>query len=64
MLQVFQLFSVGYVASILSECYKSRSGVAHVFSGVLQVFQTYVASVLIVFGCKLQVFHLDVTKVD
>jgi hypothetical protein len=34
-----------------------------VFSGVLQVFQTYVAC----FSCferMLQVFHLDVAKVD
>jgi hypothetical protein len=35
-----------------------------VFSGVLQVFQTYVASVSVVLGRMLQVFHLDVKKVD
>jgi hypothetical protein len=35
-----------------------------VFSGVLQVFQTYVPSVSTVFGRMLQMFHLDVTKVD
>jgi hypothetical protein len=34
------------------------------FSGVLQVFLTYVASVLAVFGRMLQVFYLDVAKVD
>jgi hypothetical protein len=34
------------------------------FSGVLQVFHTYVASVLTIFGCMLQVFHLGVAKVD
>jgi hypothetical protein len=34
------------------------------FSGVLQVFQTYVASVSAIFGRMLQVFHLDVVKID
>jgi hypothetical protein len=33
-------------------------------SGVLQVFQTYVACVLAIFGRMLQVFHLNVAKVD
>jgi hypothetical protein len=34
------------------------------FSGVSQVFQTYIASVSIVFGRMLQMFSLDVAKVD
>jgi hypothetical protein len=38
--------------------------VSCVFSGVLQVFHTYVASVSTVFERMLQVFHLDIAKVD
>jgi hypothetical protein len=34
------------------------------FSGVLQVFQTYVASVSSIFRRMLQVFYPDDTKVD
>jgi hypothetical protein len=34
------------------------------YKRVFLVFETYVASILIVFGRMLQVFHLDVAKID
>jgi hypothetical protein len=34
------------------------------FSVILQVFQTYVAGVLAIFGRMLQLFHLGAAKVD
>jgi hypothetical protein len=53
MLHVFYL-DVAYIFNGFFKCF-------HVF---LQVFQTYVASVLTVFERMLQTFHLDVSKVD
>jgi hypothetical protein len=38
--------------------------VFQVFSGFFQVFQTHVSSVSSVFRCMLQMFHMDVLKVD
>jgi hypothetical protein len=38
--------------------------VAYVFNSVFLVFQTYVASVLTVFRRMMQMFPLDVAKVD
>ena len=53
-----------YVASVLSRCCICFAMAFQVFSGVLQVFQTHVLSVLFVFRHMLQMFHLDVLKVD
>ena len=64
-MQVFQVFYT-YVASVSSLCLRMFAIATHVFSsffGVLQVFQTYVASVSVVLDV-LQVFHLNVAKVD
>jgi hypothetical protein len=38
--------------------------VLHMFLAVLQVFKTYVATVLAIFKRMLQVFYMDVAKVD
>jgi hypothetical protein len=64
---VFKVFHT-YVASVLSGCCICFVMATHVFFkffwGVLQVFQTYVAIVSVVFGRMLQVFHLKGTKVN
>jgi hypothetical protein len=52
MFQMFHLFQM-YVASVSSECYKSSSGCC------IYIY----ASVLGVFICVLEVFHLDVVYV-
>jgi hypothetical protein len=49
-----------YVASVLSGYCICLNG----FQVFLQVFQKHVSSVSSVFFCILQVFHLDVLKVD
>jgi hypothetical protein len=48
-----------YVASVASECFKSRSGVTHVAMAIHVCFKYF-----IYFRRMLQVFHLDVLKVD
>jgi hypothetical protein len=74
MLQVFYL-DVAYVSRICYKCFYLDVAYAcndfQVFLSVLQVLQTYVASVSHVcykcfsfFGCLLQVFRLDVAKVN
>jgi hypothetical protein len=52
-----------YVTSVYLDVAYACNGF-QVFSGVSQVFHTYVASVSVAFGCMLQVFHLNVAKVD
>jgi hypothetical protein len=54
MLQRFQLFQT-YIVSVLSRCYKSRSGCC-IYVHVPSIFFKY-------FICMLQVFHLDVAYV-
>jgi hypothetical protein len=66
---MFQVFHT-YVAGVLSEFAKVDLDIAYVcngfqvFLGVFQVFQMYVRKCFICFRCMLQVFYLDVIKVD
>jgi hypothetical protein len=53
-----------YVGRVLSGCCVSFAMAFQVFSGVLQVFRTYVLSVSSIFRHILQMFHLNVLKVD
>jgi hypothetical protein len=58
MFQVFHLFQT-YVANVLSGCFKSRCGVAHVPMAIHTYFKCF-----IYFRRMLQVFRLDISKVD
>jgi len=63
----FHLFCWAYTI-VCCKCFILMFAIAtYVYSSffyVLRVFQAYVASVLTVFGRMLQVFHLDVAKID
>jgi hypothetical protein len=56
---LFQVFQT-YVANVSSGCFKSRSWCCT----RCKWLYTHVSSVLSVFICMLQMFHLDVSKVD
>jgi hypothetical protein len=62
-LMFFLVFSI-----VTNVCFKYFIGMLYIFCNgytrVFLVFQTYVASVLVVFGRMLQVLHLDVAKID
>jgi len=62
---MFHLFFQTYVASVfIWMLYIFLQWLFKRFQVFLQVFQTYVASVSTVFKRVLQVFHIDVAKVD
>jgi hypothetical protein len=48
-----------YVATVASGCFKSRSGVAYIAMAIQTCFKCFIC-----FTRMLQVFHLDVLKVD
>jgi hypothetical protein len=62
------ILDVAYISRICCKCFililHMLAPTFQVFSDVLQVFQTYVASVSAVFRHVLQMFYLDVAKVD
>ena len=53
-----------YVSHICCKCFIWMLHMLAMALKCFQVFQTYVARVSSIFRCMLQVFHLDVTKVD
>jgi hypothetical protein len=57
-LQVFHLFQI-YVANVSSRCFKSRPGVAYIAIAIYTCFKCFIC-----FRRILQVFHLDVSKID
>ena len=61
--QVFQVFHT-YVASISFAYDKSKSRCCICCYGYIHMFQAYVLSVSSVFRIMLQVFHMDVSKID
>jgi hypothetical protein len=60
MFQEFQTF----VSNVLSGCFKTRFWCYTCCNGYTRMFQAYVSSVSSVFIFMLQMFHLDVLKVD
>ena len=63
MFQVFHMFQT-HVTNVLSGCYKSRSRCCICCYVYTRMFQAYVLSVSSIFQTYVQVFHLDVSKVD
>jgi hypothetical protein len=60
MLQVFYMYVAKVDPDVACVCYSFQV----FFFGVLQLFQTYICKYFNYFGCMLQVFHLDIAKVD
>jgi hypothetical protein len=63
MFPVFHMFH-NHIVSVSSGCYKSRYGCCICCYAYTLMFQTHVLSVSSVFKRMLQIFHLDVLKVD
>jgi hypothetical protein len=61
MFQLFRVFQT-FVSNISSECFKSRSWCCTCCSGYTCMLQAHVSSVS--FGLMLQMFHLNVSKVN
>jgi hypothetical protein len=60
---VFQVFQT-YVANVSSDISKVDLGIAHVANGYTRLFRSHVSSISSVFRRMLQLFQLDVSKVD
>jgi hypothetical protein len=63
MFQVFQMFQK-YVASVVYQCCKSRSGYCASCNGYTRMFSSLCSKCFICFRRMLQVFCLDVAKVE
>jgi hypothetical protein len=60
----FKCFIGIYVVSVAYHCWKSILECCTCCNGYTHMFQVYVPNVLSIFRCTLQVFYLDVAKVD